>query len=511
MKPSTELFDLIKSLSKSEKRFFKLSSSLQTGDKNYLRIFDVIEKQTSYDEAAIKKQFENETFIKHFPSEKNHLYKTILKSLRGFHADNSVSSILKQELKNIEILYDKALYKECKKFLKKAKKTAEEYEKFYYWFELISWEKQLIEEEYERGIFTYDLNKLLKEELLVIEKLRNLAEYQMIYSRINYIFRGGSFTNNQDEKKEVQIISNHHLIKGKNTAISDRATSICYYIQGLCNITTRDFDTALEKLNKTKTILDNNPRIKQDLAIRYVRTMKNLIFMNIATKRLDKAQELINTLKQLSSQKGFSTTDVKVKIFTFSHNTQIMVHDRKGEFEEAIPTVESMIEGLETYGNKLSKEQAILFYYNIAYVYFGVGNFKEALKWINKILNDNEQTLRQDVYTFSKIFNLIIHYELGNNDLLEYTIKSTTRHLKKTDKDYLAEDSIIRFLKKLIKLTSEGEKTEHFISGKKELVTLFEDPNELIVQEYFDFLAWYTSKIEKTTFSEAIKKIRKSS
>jgi len=44
MKPSTELFDLIKSLSKSEKRFFKLSSSLQTGDKNYLKIFDAIDK-----------------------------------------------------------------------------------------------------------------------------------------------------------------------------------------------------------------------------------------------------------------------------------------------------------------------------------------------------------------------------------------------------------------------------------------------------------------------------------
>ena len=57
MKPSAELFDLVKSLSKSEKRFFKLSSSLQTGEKNYLQIFDAIEKQPNYDEAALKKQF----------------------------------------------------------------------------------------------------------------------------------------------------------------------------------------------------------------------------------------------------------------------------------------------------------------------------------------------------------------------------------------------------------------------------------------------------------------------
>ena len=108
MKPSNELFDLVKSLTKSEKRFFKLSSSLQTGDKNYLKIFDAIDKQDEYDENALKNLFKKETFIKHFPSEKNHLYKLILKSLRAYHADNSVSSQLKQEIKNIEILYNKA-------------------------------------------------------------------------------------------------------------------------------------------------------------------------------------------------------------------------------------------------------------------------------------------------------------------------------------------------------------------------------------------------------------------
>jgi len=120
MKPSTNLFDLVKSLSKSEKRFFKLSASLQSGDKNYLKLFDEIEQQEYYDEELIKEKFKKETFIKHLPSEKSHLYKLILKSLRGFHADNSVSSLLKQEIKNIEILYNKALFKECRKFLKRA-------------------------------------------------------------------------------------------------------------------------------------------------------------------------------------------------------------------------------------------------------------------------------------------------------------------------------------------------------------------------------------------------------
>ncbi len=112
MKPSNQLFDLIKSLTKSEKRFFKLQSALQSGDKNYVRLFDLIDKMNEYDEENVKKTFKGEKFIKHLPSEKNHLYKLILKALRSYYGETSVSSMLKQEIKNIEILYNKALFEE---------------------------------------------------------------------------------------------------------------------------------------------------------------------------------------------------------------------------------------------------------------------------------------------------------------------------------------------------------------------------------------------------------------
>jgi hypothetical protein len=63
MKPSNELFELIKSLTKSEKRFFKLQSSLQSGDKNYIRLFDTIDKMSEYDEEEVKSNFKGEKFI----------------------------------------------------------------------------------------------------------------------------------------------------------------------------------------------------------------------------------------------------------------------------------------------------------------------------------------------------------------------------------------------------------------------------------------------------------------
>src|SRR5690625_4842723 len=74
-------------------------------------------KKNKKKQYQIKEQLKDKKFIKHLPYDKNHLYKQILKSLRQFHGEQSISIILMQEIKNIEILYNKALYKEATKFL----------------------------------------------------------------------------------------------------------------------------------------------------------------------------------------------------------------------------------------------------------------------------------------------------------------------------------------------------------------------------------------------------------
>lgn len=505
MKPSTELFDLIKSLSKSEKRFFKLSSSLQSGEKNYLKIFDAIDRQKEYDEDAIKKSFRKETFINHFPSEKNHLYKLILKSLRAYHSDNSVSSILKQEIKNIEILYKKALFKECNKFLVRAKKLARQHEKFYYWFELISWEKQLLEEAYEAGEFGKDLDALIKEEQDVIEKLRNLAEYHVLYSRVNYVFRSGGYARNEEQKKIVDEIAQNYLIKGKNTALSIRAATICYYIKGLCCSTKRDYEGAFNFFLKVKQILDDNQDIRKDLAKRYVRTLSNLLYCYIDNNDYDKSFKLIEKMRAMPKERGFKTIDIQVRIFTSSYIAELLIYDQIGDYDKGVAISDEIVKAIEDFGDKINKEQEIVFYYNLAYTYFGAGEHNRALFWINKVMNDNEQVLRQDIYSFARLFNLIIHYELGNKDLLEYIIKSTFRYLSKRHKTYAVETILLKYLKKLARLGDAEEELEMFKKLKVDLEQGFTDRAELVVLDYFDFLTWVNSKIEGISYAEAKK------
>ncbi|MBK9417211.1 MAG: hypothetical protein IPN62_07885 [Flavobacteriales bacterium] len=506
MKPSTELHDLIRSLSKSEKRFFKLHSSLQSGDKNYLRIFDAIDKQKVYDEEALKKLFAKETFIKHLPSEKNHLYKLILKALRAYHAEASVSGILKQEIKNIEILYQKALYVECNKLLHRAKKIARDNERFYYWFELLNWEKMLLEEAYESGEFTKDLDALIEEERDVIEKLRNLAAYHILYSKINYVFRSGGYVRTEEEHAMVEEISEHPLIKGKNTALSRRAATICYYTQGFCQWAKRDWRTSLEKFQRVHQILDDNPLIKADLPKRYIRTLHYIINAQIELRDLESARKNIAVMRSLPGTEGFMGQNIASQVFVASYLSELRLLDRSGEHVRSITLVDTIIEGMESMGDRLHKEHELEFYFALACAYFGAGEMNKALFWLNKVLNDNEPTLRQDIFTYARLFNLVVHYELGNYDLLEYIVRSTQRFLSKRHRAHQVEVLLIDNIKRLARTGDPQAKREMFRTMELPMKDLFKDPNESLVLKYFDVRSWVSAHAEGISFSEMVKR-----
>ena len=125
---------------------------------------------------------------------------------------------------------------------------------------------------------------------------------------------------------------------------------------------------------------------------------------------------------------------------------------------------------------------------------------------MNEVLNDNEQNLRQDIYNFARILNLVIHYELENYDFIEYIIKSLSRYLSKQERKQDMEFLFVRTIRKLAKNPTQMEKNQLFESMKKQMKVLLEDKHERVVLEYFDLFSWVESKINRTTYAEEVRK-----
>ena len=246
--------------------------------------------------------------------------------------------------------------------------------------------------------------------------------------------------------------------------------------------------------------------LRKDLPKRYVRTLYYLIQCEIELGDHAHVLEHIAILSELPAKSGFGDIDIKLLVFCNSYLSELRHYDRTGEFHKAVKLEEPILQGMARIGEKVPKEFELEFYFLLSTVHFGAGNMSRSLHWLNRVLNDPEPALRQDIFTYARLFNLVVHYELGNFELLEYIVRSTQRFLSKRHRAYGVEAAMIEHIKKLARTTSEATKRGLFLSLSTQLDELMEDPNESTVLKYFDIVAWVKSKVDGVPFAEVVAK-----
>ncbi len=122
------LLTLIRSLSKSEKRQFRLYVNRLgiNSDAKFLLLFDEMDRMIDYDESRIlNKKITSKQQISNL---KAHLYRQILISLRMNPSNQNNKILIREQLDFATMLYNKGLYKQSLKILDKTKQNAIELE-----------------------------------------------------------------------------------------------------------------------------------------------------------------------------------------------------------------------------------------------------------------------------------------------------------------------------------------------------------------------------------------------
>src|SRR5262245_41857715 len=119
---SDELFQLVKSLEKAEKRNFKLfvQRNLAKTDLKITTLFDVLDSMDEYDEEVLLRKVKMLKTAQ-LPNLKANLYRQILASLRTMRDDSNVEIQLHEQMEYARILYNKGLYQQSLKTLARVK------------------------------------------------------------------------------------------------------------------------------------------------------------------------------------------------------------------------------------------------------------------------------------------------------------------------------------------------------------------------------------------------------
>ncbi len=498
MKVSTDLFELIKSLNKSEKRYFKLYSSLQKGNKTYLRIFDLIDKMKEYDEGILKVKFKKEKFSKHLPFTKRYLYNNIIKSLLAFNNEKSVENNLIEELKKIKLLYNRSLFKQAGIALAKAKTLARKYERDYIYFELVRMEIQALKRS-RYGINIED--SVFEEEKFIVEKIQRLYSYSKLYVnaanlrlRHGFLRAGGSYEILENTlKNELSDIN-------KNLSVKEKYHHLSSFVR--ISSLKGDTQTMLSYAKDVLQLIEQNPEpFEDDNSLQLIQAYMDIFYPML---KLNRFKEYEYYLQRLKSIKPKSEVD-EVNIFINICFSEIVKFLAKAQYKEGIKFIKYVEEGLEKYRGKIHRDEESALFYNISRIYIGAAEYEKALEYSNRVLSYQLTEIRPDIYCYAKILNLIIHYELGNDELLGYLIRSVYKLLKRREKLYRLESLLLGFLRKLPAMETNDDFMDTLVLFRKEMLLINEDPFEKNAFIYFDFISWVESKIQNRSFEDIIK------
>ena len=503
---SKTLYDLVKSLNKNEKRYFKIvvSNSKESDDKKIVQLFDHI--------SALEK-FEDEDVFNKIPhlkatqlsNLKAYLFEKILQVLRAYHASKIKDIQIREQIDFAQILFERRLYSQAKRCMDKAKKMAETNMNLELQLEILKMEKNAVLQN--MGDLDNNVDQLVAEVQLLNGQINNINTFTNLSIQLNsYYTRLGFIRDEQDDHRIKDFFKTNI-----STYNEQRLTTIellnLYRLYIGYYFFLQDFELGYIYSKKLESTFEASPTLIESMPDDYIKSLNNLL---IAQNKLFKYHEFVETNKKLQAVASMPSIrineNMRIRLLKYFYMHEINKFFMTGDFDKGVELIiHEQGKEINALLAMLDKHSALVLNYKIACLYFGAGNFSQSAKTLNKIINITSTDLREDLHCFARIMNLVCHFELGNFDVIKHYIISTYRFLLKKDDLRLFQKFVLSFLKNLSIDTDNKSLIIEFRQLKNQLLTLVDSAYEKRAFIYFDIISWLECKIEKKSVQEIIK------
>jgi len=505
MKERNKVHQLIHSLNQGEKRYFKVfASQFSVGESNdFIRLFNAIRLQKEYNEEKIIRSFKGEKFVSHFSSKKVHLYNGVLRSLRLFHSGKTVDAILMDWLLSVRLLYNKGLYTHCTSLLNKAKAMAHHYEKFSLILKMLEWERNVVL--INPTNIEHQLKQINKEKLSVLHHLNTIEKYhELLDVPIRYIYGHGFIRKKSDLQKLERMI--HHPMLKKNPKSKSFSVLLGYYrTLAAYHVLKRNLNTCFVLRKKIVELYNSSPHMIGEDIENYINVNYGLLIIASEIKNTETIEKTIEQLTHLPHLLKHPLPPImEARIFHLQYFYTLRSLVQQHKFERAADMEQIVLKGIEHRKSSLTPHLKIYLLQELAGALVFAGKLKNSLRLLNEIMHDKASEKPHNIMVTLRMLFLIIHFELSNEELLEYLTKSDERYFIKHKMLYRFEKVMLSSFKKLATTTEPDKQKIIFSNLKKELLLLKNDRFEGTPFVDFDYLLWLESKIKNHPFAEVL-------
>lgn len=493
MTPSTDLFHLIKSLKQTEKRYFKIYANRQSAEKvpQFMQLYLAIEAMPYYDENRLKELFKGKAFLRQLHVAKNYLTTVILQSLVAYYYDSSAHNSLSMLLQTIEILYDKDQHHLCQRQIEKGIRLCKTYSKQNFLFIFLEWQTRLL-------IRKQDYSTALSTIAEQTEILNTLQQYLHAKERALKIHYGLITKGFPRTAQQAQILKEDMLdFAGKRHLEGGLPEEAYYRLFALSNFYAGSGEQKkrAQVMDQLVVLLEKNIRFSLEHPQFYISALNNYYNALANSGQLKKAKEVFQKIRAIAQKINPKKHDTKNYALLVSYDIELEIAILTNETDQVVyraPQIKQLIERTE---GVFQKSITLELVYNTARVFFISGKFNQALDWVNYILNDKMQEAREDLNAAARIMYLLIHYELGNDILLDSIITSTKNSLRYKRRLFKAEHVVLNHLQRLNAVKQSKSRLPILAGMAQQLQAIFDNPAMSRPGWLEDIPAWITSKI----------------
>lgn len=500
MKYSKDLYELISALTQTEKRYVKLFANAfsSKGTEKQLALFDAFDQQLEYDEAQLRADFSDSIPSRNFHVAKNRLYQLILKALYQYHINKDQRAKIYQQLVQAEILSKKGLFIQAHSLIQKSIQAAKKAE---YLPELIHAYGREI------GLVTYFrqipyFQKMIDEDwlsevVLSIDTQKEELNLKFLEVKTMLLTHKIQIARADDQKKTLEDIQAHPLLESEHLPKSKRGRDLQAFINAMLYRHAGNYEQACRYCQYFVDQVEDSKQLPKAELSSHISDLNNLMFMQLEGQFYDAANNTAEQMRKIRSHKLVVNDD----------HLLLRLNERIVEFQlqwflatKSYKTGLSYLKKHSKLLEKLLKETAyfrqIVIHYNSAAIFIANAAFGKADEHLEAIFQNPDIKKHSYLYTASLVLRLLIHFELGNFQLLESLLLNSYRSMHKQNLLYQSERMFIGQLKKWIKLPQKTELKNAFQATKEKLISIqLESPNERFFLDQFDLIDWIDSKI----------------
>lgn len=491
MTAKDDLFVLIKSLSKTEKAYFKKYTSIHSSEGNqlYLNLFDVINELGIYDESVLKKKLEH-LGIKQLSVYKNYLYKIILRSQVQYTRTHTENHYLEELLLEIEVLMAKNLFSQCTSLIHKAKNIAKENENFASLLKVIQYEIRFIKQSPSVKNWQEMYENAANDEIEALKKLQDIAitrdlnAAMFLFLQSHSLQKADEIAQQKQEDLYQRLIDYPSHYSSAECAINHLSAFVNYYKF------TQEPEKAYPYQFKAIEIFEEKPFLIVNEPLRYANSLSNLLILEMMQ---GDAKAFMATLQKLKSveiyvPKPLFSPNLQLHIFALSLRHELSFYVKFEQYQAGLRVIEENKKVLLEKASIMNEMFFLQIIYSHARIYFGLMQTHSANYWLQFIFQSPINSYNKKFHFWAKMLHFLMYWKDENSDFVKSLSKSIVNFAQKYGIESVVEQYLMRKLGEMNRILHQTATIEMKVVASEIRMYLQQNKPQ---EAYFDYEKWW--------------------